>query len=479
MRVAPPQLYSGRFWLPATPDRSQPGTLRIDDGGKVTLELVGRLDKGHPYNAPDEYQRVVGEVVQHGFVTLENCVVTVSGSYGTGAPYKHQLEPHLTIIGHAYGETAPMLYSDVRFSIEGLDEWLAITGLKVSWLTSADKTLSVEFTPPEKRELWKDDKFSIRCEFDYSAPTTPLKSAEINQTAFLRLRSATPAPLEEFVSKIHILVHLVSLAVDETVSVQTVTASAETIRQYVGTKSERPKSLPVYFESLSFSTKPPTIREIGRLFKLDDLPVSSQAALDAWLRFHANSPVAANLFFSTRKQRFEYINIQFILMAQAAEVYHRNSSKEQLMPNADYKKLKKQILEAVPPEHRPMIGAKLAHGNDLTLANRLERLMAPFEHFFGDAATRALTIKSIVGIRNDYTHWSNAEGREDGDGLDPWRNLMRLDMLMQMQLLKELGYSVGDVVRILEDNPVFQRHQPLLKPANIVEPKSPGTPKLE
>jgi len=171
----------GRFWLPATPDHSQAGTLRIEDGGKVRLELIGRLDIGHPFKVPSEYERVVGEVIEHGPVTLEECHVTAAGYYGSGAPYRHELQPCRAIIGAAYEEKEAMLFDELKFSIEGLDEWLAITGFMVSWFASAEKTLTIKYTPPEKRELWRNDHFSLWCEFNYSAPTAALKNAEVNQ----------------------------------------------------------------------------------------------------------------------------------------------------------------------------------------------------------------------------------------------------------------------------------------------------------
>ena len=70
---------------------------------------------------------------------------------------------------------------------------------------------------------------------------------------FLRLRSAKPVPLEPFATKVHQLAHLVALAVDANVSVQTVSAYAEAYRRDVGNKYERPLPLRVYFEALSFA----------------------------------------------------------------------------------------------------------------------------------------------------------------------------------------------------------------------------------
>ena len=348
----------------------------------------------------------------------------------------------------------------------------------MSGLTGGEKTLAIEYTPPEKRELWKNEHFSLWCEFNYSAPTTALKSAEINQTAFLRLRSAKPLPLEDYATKIHQLAHLVALAVDANVSVKTVTAYANTVCRDAGTKHEKPMPLSVYFEALSFATKPPQIREIDQLFKLVDLPVSSQAALDAWFRLHAINGVAANLYFSTRRQRFEYLNIKFILMAQSAEVYHRNSSEEKLLSNANYRKLKKEIVDSLPEAHRSMIDEKLAHGNDLTLAHRLERLMEPFDSFFGDVGTRSITIKSIVSTRNHYIHWGKSDDGDEFGGINLWSNLVRLDLLMQMHLLKELGYTVSEVAEVLENSNEFQRHQRLLKPTTVQQtpPSNPLLP---
>jgi hypothetical protein len=481
MRVNPPLVYSGSFWLPGTPDRKLPGTLTIEDGGSPTLEVVGRLDDGHPFNAPRDYPRILGEVIQHGFVTLEKSFLTSSGHHGSGAPYKNKMQPSLAVIGCAFDKDEVVLFDELRFSFEGLDEFLGISGFELNWLTSADSVLKLEYTPQKSRELWRNDDFSLHCEFDFSAPTTSLKSAEVIQSAFLRLRSTKPVPLSHLTKWVHELGHLVAFAVDANIALHSVTAYSTTIRREEGTKWEKMVPLPLYYASLTSAPKVPDLREIDRLFKLADLPVSSQSAFDAWFRFHAANAVAANLYFTTRKTKFEYLNIQFVLMAQAAEVYHRNTSPEKLMSTGDFERLKKQMLEAIPEPHRKMVDEKLAHGHHLNLSHRLERLMAPYEEFFGDATTRNATIKSIVGTRNHYIHWGNPANRDRFGGLNLWTNLMRLDMLMQMQLLKELGFSIEAVIRTLESNPAFQRQRHLLKPTVLAAgtPSSPPPSEVE
>ncbi len=474
MRVNPPLVYSGSFWLPDTPDRKLSGTLTIEDGGAPTLELVGRLDNGHPFNAPRDYPRILGEVIQHGFVTLEESFLTYSGHHGSGAPYKNKVQPCLAVVGCAYDKDEAILFDELRFSFEGLDEFLGISGFELNWPTAADSVLKLKYTPQESRELWRNDNFSLHCEFDVSAPTTSLKRAEVIQSAFLRLRSTKPVPLSHLTKWVHELGHLVAFAVDANIALHSVTAYSTAIRREEGTKWEKMIPLPLYYASLTFAPKVPEIREIDRLFKLADLPVSSQSAFDAWFRFHATNAVAANLYFTTRKTKFEYLNIKFILMAQAVEVYHRNSSTEKLMSTGDFGRLKKQMLEAIPEQYRRMVNEKLAHGHHLNLSHRLERLMAPYEKLFGDAATRDVTIKSIVGTRNHYTHWGNPANRDRFGGLNLWTNLMCLDMLMQMQFLKELGFSIEAVTRTLESNLTFQRQRHLLKPT---VPAS-GTPPL-
>ncbi len=463
MRIDPAIKLPGRFWLPSTPDKSLSGTLTIKDGGLIRLEVLGRLDGGNPFQPPSSFARVIGEVTEHGLVTLEDCFLSSAPFNTSGIPAENKLHPRTAIFGVAYDVGEKILFDELKFSIEGLDEWLAITGFTTSLAKGPERKYSIEYTPPGKRELWHDDRFSLGCEFEWSVPNAPLKSAKITQTAYLRLRSVAPTALEDFLTIVHRLAHLVAFGLDENVSIQSVTAYAATIRKYAGSRLERPLPLPLYFEALSFSEKPPKLKLINRLFTLGQLPISSQAAFDAWFKLHETSSTAMNLYFSTRKTRFDYLNIQFLLLAQAVEVYHRDSSTEKLIPYNVYRKLKEQIVDSLPDEHRSMISEKLARGNDLTLYHRLDRLTALFENFFGDAPIRAMTNRAIVATRNYYTHWGKTADREEIGGRNLWINLKRLDMLMQMNLLKELGYSLAEVERLLEANLEFQRHQHLLK----------------
>ena len=78
MRLKEELKKSGYFWLPLAEERKIPGVITITDGGNIDLEIVGIFEEiiqelNLVVNEKNEYQRIIGNIEQYGFVTLENC----------------------------------------------------------------------------------------------------------------------------------------------------------------------------------------------------------------------------------------------------------------------------------------------------------------------------------------------------------------------------------------------------------------------
>lgn len=63
MRIAEQHIKSGYFWLPSQPENKIPGTLKIYDGGKIELEIIGNFnnDLASISDTPT-LQRIVGHI---------------------------------------------------------------------------------------------------------------------------------------------------------------------------------------------------------------------------------------------------------------------------------------------------------------------------------------------------------------------------------------------------------------------------------
>ena len=124
--------HSGFFWLPSTPDHKLPGTLTVLPDGAAKLLVLGHFGgpNANLFDEP-EVSRIVGNVDDWGAVTLDGCFVT-AGSKGMGGLVKMKLHVHKIIAGLLFDQNEPVRFDRLEFSVDGLNEWLGMTGFEIS-----------------------------------------------------------------------------------------------------------------------------------------------------------------------------------------------------------------------------------------------------------------------------------------------------------------------------------------------------------
>ena len=126
MRIKEEFKRSGYFWLPSASSEKVPGTLSISDGGNIELEVVGPLIAFGDY-----VKRIVGQIERDRFVTLDNCrCESREDSYGIKKSF---IRVNRAFIGAKYDEGEIPRFDSLIFSIEGIDEWVGISGINVDY----------------------------------------------------------------------------------------------------------------------------------------------------------------------------------------------------------------------------------------------------------------------------------------------------------------------------------------------------------
>ena len=132
MRIKEELKKSGYFWLPENENKKIPGTLSILDGGKIELEVVGLFDESiETLDGNYDLRRVIGHVEKDGFVTLEDCFYK-SKNIAFGGISKSTVHVHKVISGVAYDKDEAITFNTVSFTVEGINEWVGITGRESS-----------------------------------------------------------------------------------------------------------------------------------------------------------------------------------------------------------------------------------------------------------------------------------------------------------------------------------------------------------
>lgn len=453
MRITEPYKRSGYFWLPANPNRKIPGTLSVSDGGKIELEVVGLFeDDFAAFTDRDaKIDRIVGHVEKDGLVTLDNCFY-LKKNFALVGIAKSLVHANLLLAGAAYEDGEQVTFDSVSFSIEGIDEWVGITGIDVEYGTDF-RTATIRYAPPGAFGFDLKDGFRLHISFSYTLPGSPVTTeAKVTQRAYLRLSSLAARTLPEFMEVLHKLNYLLCLAVDATVAVQDVSATSDSLTREASDGRRLRVAIKVIYPSLPFAAEPAKVSGDRMLFSFAHIRADAARIFNNWLDAYAVIRPSLGLYFSAATGSHKFLEGRFLALAQALETYHRRTSSETLMDTQLFRSLSALLLCACPKTSRRWLRGRLTHANEISLGTRIKRIIEPFREQIGNARERNRLIRQIVDTRNYLTHYSEDLESQALAGTELWDLCQKMEAIFQLLLLRQLGFSHDEISNVLVRN---------------------------
>ena len=453
MRVKEEIEKSGYFWLPSNPDKKIPGKFKISDGGKIELEVLGLFDDStdainNINQGKINLDRIVGHVEEYGYVTFDNCFYTKTSPFGRlfNTVYKSLLRVNQAFLGVTYDNNERVIFNKFRFSVEGIDEWVDITGIKVE--TEFQNLIStITFEEPKEIELTLDNEMKLLIIFSYSLPISPkTMEAKISQKVYFELVTEEDKPLDDFIGIARKLTTFLSFAIDKNVNLELISASSHSIYHEVEHGEKFPVKIFVYYPSQPFTEEFPKIDKNQMLFRYTQISEHAERIINDWLNAYEQITPALNLYFSTKIGAQRFVDGKFLALAQSLETYHRRTSDEKLMDENQYKELVQTIVDQCPDKCKKWLSGRLNYGNELNLSLRIQDIISPFEELLGKKKERQKLIRKIVDTRNYLTHYDKSlESVVSTKGKDLHMLCLKMEVIFQLQLLKILGFTKDEI----------------------------------
>lgn len=193
-----------------------------------------------------------------------------------------------------------------------------------------------------------------------------------------------------------------------------------------------------------------------------DVPLD--AVFRKWFDQYASVAMPSQLALSILSSDGPWIHVQFLLLMQALEGFHRGVADGTYMPPDDYETVRHALTTAIPAavksSHRDALKSKIKYGNELSLRKRLNdlvgRLDAPLrERIFG--STGAVPRKWIA-TRNYYTHWDEASRDDALDTPDMYYASVRLRHFLRVLYLDFMGIPQAAIVKALDGTNSESQH---------------------
>lgn len=456
MRLTKTYSRSGYFWLPSLDAAKVPGILTITDGGDIELEVVGLLgDVQSALMGDGKLGRIVGHIEKDGLVTLDGCFYR-KRAVAFGSIAKSLVRASTAFIGVGYEQDEETTFNKFHFSVEGLDEWVGITGIKLTYGIDM-RSVNIAYEPLEEITFDLEGDLRLRISFGWTLPGPSLTEAKVTHRTYFQILSDQARPLRDFQSYAHKLTNLVCFASDETVSLQDVSVTSDDISREGGNGKFYPAPIKVFYQSLPFAKNKPRIDSHSMLFKFGQIKHDASRILRNWLSACHEVEPAMNLYFAAKTGAHRYLEGRFLSLAQAIETYHRRTSSERLWDESEFNALVEELVDTCRDDRKDWLYGRLRHGNEISLGTRVKRIIEPFKGKFGTAKDRNRLIRDIVDTRNYLTHFDPSLADRAAGGQQLWVLCTRLEAIIQLHFLQALGFTSDEINAISSEGSKLQQ----------------------
>lgn len=463
MRLSKPIEKQGFFWLPDRAEKTFPGILRISRSAEITLRLVylggNKADLQFLYSGTpvgSRPSRILG-LIGHEPVTLEGCFAyddplfpmrfetkTVSSSF---------FHVDRAFLGVNFEEETVNL-SKFDFSVDGLSDWLSISGFRDQPKTSSGKAeWSITYIQPDDIPFHVTDDIKLSFIFSPSYSTDYNTESAISQKPYVSLSSQNLISLDKWENLAHRIHVFLCLAMGQARSINHIQCFSS---QHLNGRGKQ-KPIQFFREGYLNSSKHKNAEPIVLNYK--DLQDKLEDVMRKWFDICESTHPAFELYLSSATGAHKCIDAIFLSLAQGIETLHRRLYQDKPMDEKDFRNIQEKMLEVVPECNRAFIRAKLQHLNEFTLKSRLTRLIDPFRKFFGEESHRNRLVRNIVDMRNYLTHYDKGmERRTKSISVEELVDICRkIEALFLLHFLSVIDMDPKFIEHTAQENITLQR----------------------
>ena len=436
---------SGDFWLPTIPDRKVPGTLSISPEGDIELEILKPLEPNiEPFSRNmGGFNRVVGHVQEYGYVTLDGChYITRNHSMSQGILKVHSvLSVNRVFTGVAYAENEAPRFNAFVFSIEGLDEWVAMDAINYEHkeeikIVAYKPTHSISFNLANGMQL------EIISSVIHNTSLSP-REEKITRETYFKLVSKKDQELNELISVAQKLTHLLRFVTNETVSLDSMSAISDSHVENAGGVII-PIEINIYSQSGFYPKNPPQVHWTDMLFRFSDIQNDAEGMINKWIDFYGVYEDALILYFLAQSTRERDLRSKFLSLAQGLEVYHRKAYGEEQDENTvgevERQKLIACLIEHCSEEKHDWLRRRLEYPDEVSLGKRIKELINPFfKEIIG--IKRSKLARKVSVTRNYLTHYNPDLEPEAAKGWDLYVLCLKMELLFELHFLQLIGFT--------------------------------------
>ena len=441
MRIKKKVERTGLFWLPAEPDRKVPGRLSISDGGYIELGLIGSL-----VAFSERVERIIGQIEREGSVTLDDCFCTSEKS--SQGIEKSLIRVNLACTGILHDEDDVPLINSLIFSVEGIDEWIGISGIKFDHQSEKGSTTVLYQQPPDiSFDLGRGLHLSIVFRHSWSVKMPLIREAKINQKTYFKLVSQNPLELTTLTRVAEKITTFLCFAIREIVCLDSMSASIDDSQRDEDEQKTRAMPIDVYYPSWPYSKRKPKVDQI-KLFEFEHIRNNAERIIRNWINGDQEIASAFNLYIWTQIRKAQHLDERFLTLVRGLEKLHRQIS--------SFEQLVEPPVSECPEERGKCLKKESKNTKRVILRSRLNSLIEPYKDLICEKNEPDELTTRIVGLRNYLTHLDPAlKSAFKGEELPLLCH--KIELLFQIHFLDLVGFRREKIRTIIRHVAPLQR----------------------
>jgi hypothetical protein len=297
---------------------------------------------------------------------------------------------------------------------------------------------------PKAKEIVLE-KFEISISYDFSEGMD-LRKPKFETNAWIFIEVSKKEHIDKLLSIAYHIRNFLSLGVGDKISILAIEGKIKNTEEYKRIQischideeiSEEKVFLPPFmpFQYISISKHP-------------------EFYLKNWFNIAGNFEPTYDLFFGTMYNPHLYATNEFLSLVQAIESYQSRTINNDVLPQNSFSEQLSQILNVInglPKKYREHFQIKAKCMNRKSLREMMKELFEKYEKFFKPFINdKTRFIRKIVDTRNYYTHYDkNSERNVVKPEYIPLIS-QKLQFILIIILLKEIGFEDEFVVQALQ-----------------------------
>jgi ApeA N-terminal domain 1/Apea-like HEPN len=461
---------SGTWWLPNS-QKQVMGDLTFSNKNGIQLDLHELLDEGRSF--PEimtddqflEFPIILGRTKDGKLITLCDCAevsVSVNLNGGSYATY----DARVVLINAHFTDTQEMRFHRAQVQYDYLPDFVRKQGFTSDLQTKEGILKEYQLTykyPPKIVATTSRGEVSVS--YTFYRKGNSLKGLILQQSTALEIKPREELTLNDIgLQYLRPLQDLISLATNRANSITDLLVySREKVETGISGTIDVP--IKVAFQQDNCEKRQDSLLPPFKLlFTLNDEVIVDRFSeiVERWLT-HTN--IAAKLkdvfylYFSTLYDPDLSLDMKFLSIAFAAELYHRRGVSNEILPNNDHKARIKAIVSGVPQEYRRWLNDALLYSNEPRFRNRVDDLVEMTKPVVAPLfSNKDYFVKKVKDTRNYLVHKSPNLQNKAAEGEELYWLTKTLSYVVQTCLLMEVGLTSEDCFRLFSENREYQLH---------------------